>query len=71
MNLFRRIKQQSDAWIAKRLPPLPVVTLNQSKIMIFPSRQGFMLLLVAMVSIVEWLLSSGVGIAKYSVYLYL
>ncbi len=49
MNLFRRIKQQSDAWIAKRLPPLPVVTLNQSKIMIFPSRQGFMLLLVAMV----------------------
>lgn len=49
MSPRRALRRRLDAWIARRLPPSDSVTLNQSRIFILPSRQGIVLLLVAMV----------------------
>lgn len=49
MSVRRTLRRRLDAWIARRLPPSDVVTLNQSRIFILPTRQGMVLLLVALV----------------------
>lgn len=47
LNLRKAGRQRLQSWIARRLPASGEVTLNQSRIFILPSRQGVMLLLVA------------------------
>lgn len=48
LKLRQLANRQMNSWINRRLPASSDVTLNQSRIMIFPSRQGMMLLLVSL-----------------------
>lgn len=45
--LRRRLKQNLDRWVEKRLPQQDSLTLNQSRIFIVPTRQGLVLLVIA------------------------
>lgn len=47
-RLRRKFKNNMTQWVEKRLPQLPSVTLNQSRIFIVPTRQGLVLLIVAL-----------------------
>ncbi|MDX1269610.1 MAG: hypothetical protein R3311_19720 [Oceanisphaera sp.] len=43
------LQRRLDAWVSRRLPPGRQVTLNQSRIFIVPTRQGLLMLGLAVV----------------------
>lgn len=43
----KRVRKNLDQWVEKRLPQQNAITLNQSRIFIVPTRQGLILLIIA------------------------
>jgi uncharacterized protein (DUF58 family) len=49
MRLPEPVQRRLDAWVRRRLPPGNRVTLNQSRIFIIPTRQGLLMIALALV----------------------
>lgn len=66
VKLQNRARQRFDAWVARRIPPRPQVTLNSRIIYVLPTRNGLMFILSAalvFIAAINYAVSLAFGLA--------